>query len=145
MIQRGCLGTAAWHFQVAVGIRLLEPIPCVVKPLAPISLALIGKPTDFVITPYPICTLSRLTWMLAGAIVIQLDEIGVDVYIPSRCKFVRLCCEERRCRDGRLPARLPVDDQVLLSRAAERHGSRATAGRHASGLHWEHVHCTTPS
>ena len=85
---------AARHLQVTVGIRFPDPIPGIAEPMAAVCLALVSKPGDFVVSPYPegaldcsSSSLSRLPRILTDAPVIEFDKVGqVLSGLQARCR-----------------------------------------------------------
>src|SRR5262249_17629198 len=82
-VPRRAQRAAAGHLQVAVGVRLPDPIPGVAQPVRAVLRTLVREPGDLVIAPDPDATRLRLPRLLADAPVVQLHQVGQVVALPA--------------------------------------------------------------
>ena len=74
---------AAGHLEVAIGIGGADPIPGVAEPVAAVGVVLVSEPADFVVAPNPDAAQAGSAGLLAGAPVVDFDQVRELVAGPA--------------------------------------------------------------
>ena len=105
-VQRRSHRPAAGHLEMAVGVRLADPVPGVAQPVGAVLLALVREPGDLVVAPDPDAARLRLARLPAGAPVVESPPGRAGARTSSRWAS-RRPCSGRRCRRRTPPSGPP--------------------------------------
>ena len=144
VIEGRCLRPAARHLQIAVGVGLFSASSRHSAATGRGSLALVRKPTDFVVAPDPESPLSGFPRMLAHAVVIELHQVRQVFALPAAVRSAALAAEKDAVEISDLQDGLLRMVGNFLDPQRERMEVEQQLRRRAPGRRWEREHCTAP-